>query len=181
MKKDSIIQFVGFITNLEFEEFVAKWEFYAKRFHTASSGIILQESVSKSRFKYLSQHVWAGKDFRFAFMKERNSEHFPEHNVKVLQAGGYTALQAERRRNEDNGDIKIMAFTNHNENDINFYKQLPGYNHLNIYQAYYESCSYGYILEFFMPETDSLVLVQQLKTRAGTEVAIYRECMVPHV
>ena len=31
MKKNSIIQFVGFITNLELTDFFPKWELYAKR------------------------------------------------------------------------------------------------------------------------------------------------------
>ena len=83
-------------------------------------------------------------------------------------------------RHPDERDVKVMAFISHNETDINFYSQVSLYRHLNIYQAYYESCTYGHILEFFTPETDAHELVEQLKTRAGIDVALYRECLVPH-
>lgn len=182
MKKDTISQFVCFITNLEFDEFVSKWEPYAKRFINKYVETTLQQQFeTKGRFKYISQHEWPQEDFQFAFMEGRKgSEHFPEHNVKVVQAGGYTLIQNECRHNEINENVKIMAFISHRENDIGFYKQLSLYRHLNIYQAYYESCTYAYIMEFFAEETQVAELTQQLKTRAGIEIAIYRECLVPH-
>jgi len=180
MKKDSIIQFVCFITHLDFEEFVVKWEHYAKQFMTNSGAMTLQQGAeTKSRYKYVSQHEYRQEGFRFAFMKGRSSEHFPEQKVKVIQAGGYMPVQIECRHLEE-GDVKVMAFISHNETDIDFYSQVSLYRHLNIYQAYYESCTYGYILEFFTPETDAHELVEQLKTRAGIDVALYRECLVPH-
>ncbi len=181
MKKNSITQFVGFITDLDFDEFVVKWEHYAKQFMANSGAMTLQqEAETKSRYKYVSQHECLEHDFRFAFMKGRSSEHFPEQKVKVVQAGGYTPVQIGCRYHDENVDAKVMAFISHHENDIDFYRQLSSYRYLNIYEAYYESCTYGHILEFFTPETDVPDLLQQLKTRPGTEVAIYRECLVPH-
>ena len=44
MEKRSIVQFVCFVTNLEFEEFASKWEHYAKQFATDSTGIMLQKA-----------------------------------------------------------------------------------------------------------------------------------------
>jgi hypothetical protein len=113
-------------------------------------------------------------------MNERRAEHFPEHNVRVVQAGGYIKLQQKGRYSEQDGDIKLIAFVSHSENDIDFYTKLPLFRHLNIHQAYYESCSYGYVLEFFVPETDADELLTQLKQRPGVETGIYKECLVPH-
>src|SRR5258705_1323678 len=130
MKKNMIIQFIGFITNLEFDEFVGKWEPFARRFMNKQGEMMLQEQVAKkSKYKYVSQHEWPREDFQYAFMEGRRSENFPEHFVKVVQTGGYSPVQIECK-DPDNGLAKIMAFIGHNENDIQFYKQLASYRHL---------------------------------------------------
>ncbi|MDP4263875.1 MAG: hypothetical protein Q8941_15210 [Bacteroidota bacterium] len=182
MKKDTIVQFVCFITDIGLDEFMPKWERYAKRLMKGNAEMTLQQrGETKTRFRYISQHVWPDQDFRFTFMNERQSEHFPEHNVKVVQAGGYLQVQAEGQQQEDNGDHKLVAFIGHNENDIDFYRRLSCYRFLNIFQAYYESCLYGYVLEFIVSETDIDELVQLLKQRSGVETGIYKDCLVPHV
>lgn len=178
MKKDSIVQFVGFITRLGFDEFVGKWEQYARQSSANSRDMILQQGIETNKYKYVSQQECPEGNFKFAFMKGRSSEHFAEHKVKVVQAGGYMPVQVNCLHAQ-NGDVKVMAFIDHHETDIEFYTRLPLYRHLNIYQAYYESCTYAYILEFFTPETNAVELLQQLKTRTGTEAALYRECLVP--
>jgi hypothetical protein len=183
MKKDKIFQFVCFITNLELDEFAPKWDHFAKRLMTKKSEPALHQQVpgTKSRFRYISYHEWPDQDFQFSFMDERRSEHFPEHNVKVVQTGGYIPLQSESRHPEGDGDLKLMAFISHNETDIEFYRSLSLYHHLNIYQAFYESCSYGYVLEFSVSEKNADELLLQLKQRTCAETGIYRECFVPHV
>lgn len=179
MKKDSIIQFVCFETKLNRDEFMPKWERYAKRF-MKNSEISLRQSETKSRFMYISQHEQQDQDFRFTFMSGRQSEHFPEHNVKVVQAGGYMPLQVESSYKEDNYDSKLVAFTRQDETDIDFYRRLSFHYPLNIYQGYYENCLFGYMLEFFAPETNLLELAQQLKQHPGVESGIYRDCRVAH-
>ena len=183
MKKESIIQFVCFITNMEPDVFAPKWEHYAKRLMNKKTEPSLLQQVpgTKSRFRYLSQHEWPDKDFQFSFMDERRSEHFPEHNARVVQIGGYIGLQTGKPRLEEDTDVKLIAFVSHNETDIEFYRKLPLYHHLNMYQAFYESCSFGYVLEFFVPEKDADDLLLQLKQRSGVETGLYRECFVPHV
>ncbi|MBK5271853.1 MAG: hypothetical protein JJE22_12650 [Bacteroidia bacterium] len=182
MKKDTIFQFVGFVTNLDFEEFVTKWEPFAKRFMHKNVETTLQElDQKKGKFNYVSQHQWSQDDFQFEFMEgKKGAEHFPEHTVKVVQAGGYTPMQIESGHNEINDLVKVMAFTGHNENDIDFYKKSPSYRYLNIYEAYYESCTYAYIMEFFVEETQVEELMLQLKTRTGIETSVYKECPVLH-
>jgi hypothetical protein len=182
MKKDSIVQFVGFITGLGFDSFIDKWERYAKRLINNKSRMISQQQAGiKSRFTYVSHHEWSAQDFQFSFMNERKSEHFPEHNVKVVQMGGYTPLQIESNHKHEYDGVKVMAFIGHAENDIEFYKQAADYDFLNIYQAYYESCSYGYVMEFFIPEKGVAGLIEQLKKRTGVETGVYKECMVTSV
>ena len=183
MKKDTIFQFVCFITNLEPDVFAPKWEHYAKRLMNKKAEPVLQQQVpeTKSRFRYISKHEWPDQDFQFSFMDERRSEHFPEHNAKVVQTGGYISLQSDRGHPEENGDVKLIAFISHSETDVEFYRKLSSYHHLNIYQAFYESCSFGYVMEFFVSEKNTDDLMHQLKQRPGVETGIYRECFVPHV
>jgi hypothetical protein len=114
-------------------------------------------------------------------MNERKSEHFPEHNVKVVQAGGYIPLQQHKRHSGEHNDVNLIALISHNENDISFYSQLPFYHRLNIHQAFYESCLYGYILEFMVPESDADELLHHLQQRSGVESGIYRECLARHM
>ena len=184
MKKDSIIQFVGFSTRLGLEEFVGQWEDYAREFNTGRSGmkILQQESGTTGKYKYVSQHIYLQRqDMRFAFMTERNSDHFAEQKVKVVQTGGYMPLHIGCKHYDENTEVKIMAFISHQENNIEFYRRLLPQQRLNIYEAYYESCAYGYIIEFFTPETHAADLLDQLKKRLGVEVGIYKDCMVPQL
>ncbi len=183
MIKDAIVQYVCFVTNLGVEEFTPKWEQYAKRLMNKKHdpSLLQQVTDSKNKFKYISQHEWPDRDFNFTFMNERKSEHFPEHNVRVVQIGGYTSQQSNKRSLPEDGDSTVIAFISHQETDIDFYRRLPLYRHLNINQAFYESCTYGYVLEFFSTEKDSEELLLLLKQRPGVETGIYKECLVPHI
>jgi hypothetical protein len=181
MIKDTIVQFVCFVTKLDLDEFAPKWEKYAQRLMNKKKKFVLQQHAAeaKSKFQYISQHEWPEQDFDFTFMNERRSEHFPEHNVKVIQAGGYVPLEPQKRKRQNENDIKLLAFISHNETDLDFYRELPFYNQLNIHQAFYESCSYGYVLEFFVPQTNADELLALLKQRPGVDSGIYIECLVP--
>ncbi len=181
MIKDTIVQFVCFLTNLELDEFSPEWERYGDQLKDKKAEPVLlqQVSVNKNKFRYVSAHVWPERDFHFTFINERPSKYFPENKVRILQAGGYKPIQIEKRKSTFNADNRILAFISHNETDITFYQQLPLYSSLNIFQAYYESCTYGFILEFFVPEINVMDLLQELKKRDGLETGIFRECLVP--
>lgn len=181
MKKDTLVQFVCFETALELEVFLPQWERFAKESgNKKAETIILQEALSKTRFKYVSEHIWPQDDFQFVFMKGRRSEHFPESRVKVVQAGGYTPLQIGHKKNNDDDAFKIMVFAPNPQTDISSLTKLQTYRSLNVYQAYYESSMYSYILEYFVSEQHATDLLQQLKTQVhAAEIAMYRECMVP--
>ena len=181
MKKDTLVQFVCFETALELDAFLPQWEHFVKESaNKKPEAIILQQALSKTRYKYVSEHIWPQDDFQFVFMKGRRSEHFPESRVKVVQAGGYTPLQIGHKKHDEEDAVKIMVFTSNAQTDISSLTSLQTYRSLNVYQAYYESSMYVYVLEYFVQETNVADLVQQLKTQApGAEIAIYRECMVP--
>ena len=183
MINDTIVQFVCFVTNLEREEFTKEWERYAKRLKGKNCELTLHQQTpdSKNRYRYVSRHEWPDRDFNFSFMNEKKSEHFPEHIVKVVQIGGYKPLQAQTAHPFQKGDINLIAFISHNENDIDFYKKLPLFRHLDIHQAYYENSSYGYVLQYTVPAKDADELMQILKQRPGVESGIYKECLVPNL
>ena len=184
MKKDTIVQFVGFVTNLKLNDFIPKWEGYAQKLKGKNTESFLQQhsGETKNKFKYISQHEWNDADFDFTFMNERKSDNFPDHTVRVIQAGGYIPLQIQRKRHKENGDIKIVAFVGHDEREMNFYTELsPLYSNLNIYQAYYESCLYSHVLEFFVKESKFEELMHQLKQRPGVETGVYKDCLVAAV
>jgi hypothetical protein len=179
MKKDIIVQFVCFNTNLEYEEFFVRWEAYAKKL-SGKTDTMLQEMTAvklKTKYRYVSQHKCEATDFKFAFMKGRSQDHFPEQRAKVVNAGGYISVQFHSQRSEVKNDVKVIAFLDHNESDLDFFHQQT-YRHLNIYMAYYESCTYAYILEFFLQESDAEILIEKLNKRPHTEAGIYKECAV---
>ena len=182
MSKDTIIQYVGFITNLTAEKFIPKWDQYANRLINKKYEPVLIEQLTdtKNKFKFISKNEWPYRDSNFTFMNERKSEHFPEHNVKVVQLGGYITSPLIQKGFPEAGDSTVIAFVNHQETDINFYRHLTLYRHLNIHQAFYESCMYGYVLEFISSEKDNEELVLLLKQRQGVETGIFKECLVPH-
>jgi hypothetical protein len=181
MKKDSIVQFVCFITNLEPADFIKKWEPVSRKL-AADCESMLQESITgKAKYKYILQHEGSAVDFRLSFMKNRSRESSPEHRARLVHAGGYTPVQFQSLHSAIEDDVKVLAFIDHKETDVDltFYHQQV-YRYLNIYQAYYESCAYSYVLEFYIQQYDAPALIAQLKTRSGVEVSSYKESAVFH-
>jgi hypothetical protein len=177
MHEDSIVHFVGFITSLDFDKFIQRWDYFVQQHKKDSRKSILQVlSGSKGKFKYLSQHPGSGADFKFTFMNKRESEHFPEHNVKVVHMGGYLPLQVESSRQDQISSTKIVVFVRNPEADLSVYKQLPLFKKLNIYQAYYENCSYSFVLEYFVKEADAPLFLGGLHPGLRDEISIYEEC-----
>jgi hypothetical protein len=179
MREDTLFQFVGFETTVNLDDFTSQWENFARKFfrqdiHT----ITLQQQVrSKNRFRYLSMNEWPQDNFRFSFMEGRGSDYFPDHRVKVIQAGGYTPLHLECESHTHH-DMKILLMLNTEEVGKNAFNEMP-YHFLNIYQAYYQSCLYSHIVEFFTEDGDAAELYDQLKKRFGTcDAGMYRECLV---
>ena len=179
MTKDTIVQFIGFVTRLNLDEFAETWRHYTKLFKTKPGQSKLYEAEGKTgtKFKFISQHSCHSDDFRFDFIKGRNSEHFPEKTARVILMGGYVPLQVQYEGKEQRKEVKLIAFLDEHENDLDFYKTLPCH-YLNIYQAYYENCNYSYILEYFVSVDGATELAAQLKQRHRVELAIVKECQL---
>jgi len=174
--KDTIVQFVCYETSMNTEAFVVQWERFTKRFLNKGIEVTLQEQILvKNKFRFVSRNVWPQDSFQFVFMEGRLSHNFPEGHVKVVEAGGYTPLQIEC--NHAKADtIKIIVFAKSPQTDIDAYKKITGYRHLNIYEAYYESCKYAYIFEFFVKEAGADDFRKQLDLQNNlVEVGVYKE------
>ncbi|MEP6845840.1 MAG: hypothetical protein ABI861_07545 [Panacibacter sp.] len=181
MKTDTIVQFECFETKESLDEFILQWEYYAKKFSNLGIEVTLQQqTLVKNRFKYVSQHSWPEENFQFDFMKGRHSGVFPEGGVKVVQAGGYAAVQFECNHDTFTDDIKVMLFVHNAETDLQLYRSLKSYRYLNIYESYYESCLYAYIIEFFVEKNNITHFIELLETNGcgGVEHGLYRECFV---
>lgn len=176
MDKEKIVQFIGFVTNLKHEEFSVPWEFYCKQFKKDQGTNTLECAIEKANFKYryISHHRSTSIDFRFSFMKGRQSEHFPEHSAKVVQLGGYKQVDIYSKQSARKPGLKLFVFLSHEETDMSFFKQMP-FNHLNTYEAYYENCCYGNILEFFINPGDETAIMEHLKQKNKIELAVFRE------
>lgn len=177
MKKDSIVQFVCFQTDVALDTFVGAWEQYSKSLGKGIEVSLQQQALSKNKFKYVSRHVGPKDDFRFVFVKGRKPEHFNDCSVRVIQAGGYLPMQLECNNEAASNEIKILVFLTNNDTELSVYKDLKTYRYLNIYQPYYESCAYEYILEYYVKTAEAEELLQQIKLQGhGAETGSYKEC-----
>jgi hypothetical protein len=175
MKDNTIVQFVCFQTEIETDTFFASWEQYAKSLGKDLEVILHESQSQKNRFQFVSRHTSAQEDFRFVFVKGRRPEHFGEHHVRVVQAGGYHPLQIECGREANPDETKILVFLLR-ENTLPAYKELKGDHRLNIYEAYYESSSYPYILEFFVPDRSLADFLRYLKqSDLDHDMGVYKE------
>jgi hypothetical protein len=181
MNDDTIVQFVGFITTLDFDKFATRWDYYVKMLNTSPKQASLRKQHgASSRYKYISKHSGIQGNFRFSFMNKRESEHFPEHNAKVVHMGGYQAVQMESSRVDKSKHASVLVFIKGREIELGHYRKLQGYQKLNIYQAYFENCVYTYIMEFFVKEDDAKDFISALGLGIADEAALYEEFAVSH-
>jgi hypothetical protein len=176
MKKDMIVQFVSFETMVATNEFRAQWDEYNKLVTGKQEFTVQQEIDGKNLNRYLSQHRFYEDDIPFAFKKARRSAHNPEIEMRVRELGGYSALQLEFDHETAATDCKVFVFLS-TVPEPDLYKELLSYRYLNIYQAYYESSAYTYILEFFVDNSAVPQLIEQLKLHNRvSEIGVYKEC-----
>ena len=177
--KKNIVQFVCFETNLEFDKFIVNWEYYTKKIGSKEEKTNLMEQVNtKCKFKYVSQHIASPDELQFTFMKEKKSVILPESKIKVIQAGGYKPILMQNTHQQDPDSTKILLFLPKSVYDVTPFKALQ-YLSLNIYEAYFESSNYSYILEFFVSESNGEALVAELKGMLhNPEIGMYKECLV---
>jgi hypothetical protein len=179
MEKETIVQFVSFETQGDNIEFIAQWDQYSKGMNKKHQIRLQQEIGSKKKAKYLSQHWCFDDDFKFIFRKERRSAHFPEVEMRVRQLGGYTTMQVECKHDCGEDESKIFVFVTNQSVNVDECKELSHYRYLNIYKAYFESCNYDYILEFFVENSHTEEFLEQLKIQnRHIESGMYKESIL---
>ena len=182
MEKETIVQFVFFETAGDNNEFIAQWDQYSKGMPKKHEIRLQQEVTSKKKAKYLSQHWCSDDEFKFIFKKERRSAHFPEVEMRVRQLGGYTTLQRQNKKESKENETKIFVFITAQGMSLEECKQFAHYRYLNIYNAYFESCNYEYILEFFVENQHIDTFMEQLRAQSRhIESGFYKECVMEKV
>src|SRR5215212_525009 len=181
MKKNSIVQFVCFQTDLSLDTFIQSWEQYAKSLGKDVDVLLHKQQSGKKKFKYVSRHTSSQDDFRFVFVKGKKPEHFVDYSVRVIQAGGYIPLQIESVRDASVKESKVLVFLT-NEPDLKAFKNIGSYENLNIYQAYFESSAYSYIFEFFVGDKQLDSFLEELKPLCNEdEIGVYKECILQEI
>ncbi len=180
MRTDKIIHFVYFETLLKGEEFITKWESYL-RSANSDIDVTLQESKKNNQFMYIAQHRCDADEFQFTFTKAAKTNRSKQVEIKTTQLGGYSIIQEEQTGDAKKNESKVFVFLNYSNNDFEIYKQAKLYNKLNIYKAYYENCTYAYILEYFVKNNLLEQLQQQLQQYNATGISVYKECYLKTV
>lgn len=179
MKKDKIVQFVCFETPVKSDVFISQWEQYNDMVKIRQDVTLQQESAYKNKYQFISQHRYDADEINFVFKKGKRSSHILEVEMRVKEIGGYSPIQIECNQDSDDDESKIFLFLNCNETELKFFRQLPDYHFLNIYQAYYESCNYSYILEYFIENKFAEQLIDTVKTQnRNAEIGMYKESLV---
>jgi len=179
MKKEKIVQFVSFESTTTTNEFIAQWEEYNNAVIGEQEATLQQERNGKNLSRYLSQHSFDEAETQFSFKTRRRSANSHEVEMHIKQAGGYSVLQLECDHETEANECKVFVFLSKTP-ELQLYKELLGYQYLNIYQAYYESCTHTYILEFFVDNLHVAQLIEQLQSHNRTfEMGVYKECEKP--
>jgi hypothetical protein len=175
MTETSVVQFVGFTSNLPVPLFVEQWEAFAARYANAATHTVLQQQVqTKGKYRFISKHQWPAADFQFSFMGRRKSDYFPDRTVKVVQIGGY--IKANGKTVSGSHSMTMLAFLKHQEYDLDYFRQNGLCHQFNEYTAFYESCLYGHVFEFFITAAQLPDLVSYFKMKPDTEIAVYQKC-----
>jgi hypothetical protein len=179
MQQETIVHFVGFITDMGTEEFTTEWESYAQtlKINKTKATLYKQIQVGKNSFRYIAKFELPEEDFQLPSINDRKPVGLSETRIRAMQLGGYGAIQQKHVYKNDT-NTTIITFVQHNENDIAYYSDLPLYSQLTIHQAYYENSSYGYIMEFIVPEQDAQTLLQHLEKRPLATAGLYRASLL---
>ena len=178
MSKDQKVQFVCFETTLNKDAFVKRWQQYTRSVKN-NKNVILQQSEKNGVFKYISQHRFEAGESLSVFSKDQRTSRVVQVSVKTMQAGGYSILQQERLSEATRNEHKLFIFLTDPTVDLTIYKGVSVPCKVNIYAAYYENCSYAYILEYFVKAKDATTMQKELSILGLEDAEIYEEFAVP--
>ena len=180
MSTDKIVHFVYFETVLHPEEFIGKWEHFL-RSENSSVNVTLQQSKKDNLYKYIAEHRCTSEEFEFIFTKAAKTTRSKEVEIKTKHLGGYLILQKEHGSDIKANESKLFVFLNYSNKDFSAYKKIPFPIRLNIYEAYYENCTYAYILEYFVMDKNVEQLCDQIQQYNAVVVDVYKECNIKAV
>ena len=180
MGATGIVHFVRFETTLDAEAFIKRWEDY--NWSAGSDrNITLQQSEKNGVFRYIAQHWCTADGLNFMFTKTARSPRMRRAEIRATLIGGYSVWLGEAKKNVPAGETKFFVFLTSPPIDLNVYKRLTVPVKLNIYTAYYESCQYSCILEYFVRDEYVMELQDQLKQFETAETGMYKECAMQAV
>jgi hypothetical protein len=172
MIKNKDAQFVHFETELDSDQFVKRWKQYTRSLNTDVK-VVLQQSGKPGAYQYIAQHFIEGAELQFIFSREEPRSKVARARIKTSQAGGY---HLTKKGNHDAGSkTKVFAFIKNPAADMHMYTGLSAYSKPNIWEAYYQNCSFAYILEYFISHHYAEELLDQLKEHKVDESGIYKE------
>ena len=177
MEEDKIIHFVYFETLLGSEDFLVRWERYNSSAN-ADAEVTLQESKKGDVFTYIAKHSSGSDEFQFAFTKGAKATRTKQEEIKKMQLGGYSVIQQENDGKTQANEYSMFVFLNTMPVNIDIYKQVQASTGLNIYKAYFENCSYTYILEYFIKNTNIDEFKENLKQFTAITPAVYTKVIM---
>ena len=102
--------------------------------------------------------------------------------MKVRQLGGYTPEQIQCHHESGADESKIFVFVTNPETNLDECLHFSHYHYVNIYKAYFESCQYAFILEFYVANIHTEEFMEQMKAKnRHFELGLYKECMLQDV
>lgn len=162
MTTDKIVHFVYFETLLCSEDFLVRWE----RYHSSANvdaNVTLQESKKGNVCTYMAKHSSSSDEFQFAFTKGAKSSRTKQTEIKQIQLGGYSIVQQQKEDGAGIDECTLFIFLDDAYANIDAYKQVQSSVKTNIYKAYFENCSYTYILEYFIKQAGIVEFKENLQ------------------
>lgn len=175
MKTNKIIHFVYFETLLCSNDFFVRWQHY-NRSANSDDNVTLQESKKGDTFTYIAEHRCNEDDFNFVYTKSSAKPLLKKQTeIRKIQLGGYSIIQQQHNGNAKEDEDKLFVFLTELNSDINAYNNIHTSAKLNIYKAYFENCSYAYILQYYIKHTEVVELRQSLQLFNTTRPVVYKE------
>lgn len=176
MNDNNQVHFVFFESGLDKDLFLKRWEEY-DRSDKNNKGVTLQEAQNGELNHYISQHRVGRNDGEFVFRKSANKTRVFREPIKSQLGGGYEMTQIERTTHASAGERKVFVFLKDNTTDLTPYHRLAVEFEMNIYEAYFESCRYARVLEYFVKQKQVATLLDSLPND-GEHHLVFKELVL---
>lgn len=180
MRNNQIVQFVSFITSSEPETFLPAWKKYAREeMFPKNEPILLQrQSGSRNKFQYLSRHSWPEGEDCFSFKTSRKQGYFPEFPVQIQHIGGFIPVETVPACFQKENKHRLLVLAEQDDGEPSRPDGQPLVYRCNRYQAFYESCRYAQVTEFFGDSESLETIAGFYRLKPGTEAVLLRDCRI---